>query len=107
MESLTILWQGTGIAQLSPEQAIMIVIGLGLLYLAISHKFEPLLLVPIGFGGILANIPGVDIAVGEGVLAQFYNMGIGDFFVNRHVAGKCVGTIFGNNIFRPIKMGSY
>ena len=77
MESLTILWQGTGIAQLSPEQAIMIVIGLGLLYLAISHKFEPLLLVPIGFGGILANIPGVDIAVGEGVLAQFYNMGIG------------------------------
>ena len=54
----------------------MIAIGLGLLYLAIARKFEPLLLVPIGFGGILANIPGVDIAVGEGVLAQFYNMGI-------------------------------
>ena len=54
----------------------MIVIGLGLLYLAIAKKFEPLLLLPIGFGGILANIPGVDIAVGEGVLAQFYNMGI-------------------------------
>ena len=54
----------------------MIAIGLGLLYLAIARKFEPLLLVPIGFGGILANIPGVDIAVAEGVLAQFYNMGI-------------------------------
>ena len=76
MESLSILWQGTGIAQLSPDQAVMIAIGLGLLYLAIARKFEPLLLVPIGFGGILANIPGVDIAVGEGVLAQFYNMGI-------------------------------
>ncbi|MBL6691230.1 MAG: sodium ion-translocating decarboxylase subunit beta [Pseudomonadales bacterium] len=54
----------------------MILIGLGLLYLAIAKKFEPLLLVPIGFGGILANIPGVDIAVGDGVLHQFYMMGI-------------------------------
>ena len=61
---------------MKPEQVVMIAIGMGLLYLAIARKFEPLLLVPIGFGGILANIPGVDIAVGEGVLAQFYNMGI-------------------------------
>ena len=76
MDQLTILWQGTGIAQLSVDQAVMIVIGLGLLYLAIARKFEPLLLVPIGFGGILANIPGVDIAVGDGVLAQFYHIGI-------------------------------
>ena len=76
MEQLIQLWQGTGIVQLSVDQAIMILIGLGLLYLAIARGFEPLLLVPIGFGGILANIPGVDIAVGEGVLAQFYNMGI-------------------------------
>ena len=76
MEQLTALWLGTGVAQMTIEQAVMIVIGLGLLYLAIAKKFEPLLLLPIGFGGILANIPGVDIAVGEGVLAQFYNMGI-------------------------------
>ena len=76
MEQLTALWLGTGVAQLKLDQAAMVVIGLGLLYLAIAKKFEPLLLVPIGFGGILANIPGVDIAVGEGVLAQFYNMGI-------------------------------
>ena len=76
MEQLTALWLGTGVAQMTIEQAVMIVIGLGLLYLAIAKKFEPLLLLPIGFGGILANIPGVDIVVGEGVLAQFYNMGI-------------------------------
>ena len=76
MEQLTALWLATGVAQLTLDQAVMILIGLGLLYLAIAKKFEPLLLVPIGFGGILANIPGVDIAVGEGVLAQFYNMGI-------------------------------
>jgi oxaloacetate decarboxylase beta subunit len=47
-----------------------------LLYLAISKKFEPLLLLPIGFGGILANIPGVDIATEAGILAQFYHMGL-------------------------------
>ena len=48
----------------------------GMLYLGIGKQYEPLLLVPIGFGGILSNIPGVDIAVGEGVLHQFYVMGI-------------------------------
>lgn len=58
------------------KQFAMILVGLLLLYLAISKKFEPLLLVPIGFGGILANIPGVDIAVGDGVLHQFYAFGI-------------------------------
>ena len=67
MEQLEKLWLSTGIYQLQFDQAAMIVIGLLLLYLAIVRKFEPLLLVPIGFGGILANIPGVDIAVGEGV----------------------------------------
>lgn len=76
MEQLLELWQSTGIHQLQAGQFVMILIGLVLLYLAISRKFEPLLLVPIGFGGILANIPGVDIALSEGVLAQFYMMGI-------------------------------
>ena len=76
MEQLIELWQGTGIAQLSLDQGVMLLVGLGLLYLAIAKGFEPLLLVPIGFGGILANIPGVDIAVGNGVLHQFYAMGI-------------------------------
>lgn len=76
MEQLIQLWQGTGVAQLNLNQAIMIFVCFGLLYLAIAKGFEPLLLVPIGFGGLLANIPGVDIAVGEGVLHQFYVMGI-------------------------------
>ena len=77
MGDIADLWQGTGISQISLEQASMILVGLGLLFLAIVKKFEPLLLVPIGFGGILANIPGVDIASGAGVLAQFYDIGIG------------------------------
>ncbi|MFT5099947.1 MAG: sodium ion-translocating decarboxylase beta subunit, partial [Planctomycetaceae bacterium] len=73
---LLLLWHSTGIYQLQLGQFAMIVIGLLLLYLAINRGFEPLLLVPIGFGGILSNIPGVDIAVGQGVLHQFYAMGI-------------------------------
>ncbi|MGB1189924.1 MAG: sodium ion-translocating decarboxylase subunit beta [Pseudomonadales bacterium] len=76
MDQLMQLWQGTGLYQILPSQLAMICIGLGLLYLAIVRGFEPLLLVPIGFGGILANIPGVDIAVGNGILYQFYSLGI-------------------------------
>lgn len=77
MEQLFELWRGTGIYQMQLDQLVMLGIGLLLLYLAIARGFEPLLLVPIGFGGILSNIPGVDIAVGDGVLHQFYIMGIG------------------------------
>ncbi len=70
------LWNATGLSQIVLPQAVMIVVGLVLLYLAIRKGFEPLLLVPIGFGGILANIPGVDIAVGEGILHQFSEFGL-------------------------------
>ena len=76
MNQLWNFWQSTGMYQLSLDQFIMIIIGLLLLYLAIIKQFEPLLLIPIGFGGILSNIPGVDIAVGNGVLAQFSSMGL-------------------------------
>ena len=41
----------------------MIVVGLLLLYLAINKKFEPLLLLPIGFGAILTNIPEIGLAL--------------------------------------------
>tara|TARA_Y100001970_G_scaffold207220_1_gene252426 strand:+ start:1 stop:1131 length:1131 start_codon:yes stop_codon:yes gene_type:complete len=76
MNQLWTFWQSTGIYLLTLDQLIMILIGLLLLYLAIIKQFEPLLLIPIGFGGILSNIPGVDIAVGNGVLAQFSAMGL-------------------------------
>ena len=63
MEKLVTLWYGSGAYNLTPGQAVMIVVGLVLLYLAIGKKFEPLLLVPIGFGGILANIPEAGLAL--------------------------------------------
>jgi oxaloacetate decarboxylase beta subunit len=76
MNRLMEMWQTTGIVQITLPQFSMIIIGLLLLYLAIKKGFEPLLLIPIGFGGILSNIPGVDIAVGDGILHQFYMMGL-------------------------------
>lgn len=76
MSRLLELWQTTGIVQMTIPQFVMILVGLLLLYLAIKKGFEPLLLIPIGFGGILANIPGADMAVGTGILHQFYEMGI-------------------------------
>ncbi|MFD1218069.1 MULTISPECIES: sodium ion-translocating decarboxylase subunit beta [Microbulbifer] len=71
-------------------QFVMIVVGLLLLFLAIRKNFEPLLLVPIGFGGILANIPGANLAVpaveaamysgDAGVLAQIaQSLGLSGF----------------------------
>lgn len=55
---------------------IMILITFLLFYLAIKKGYEPLLLIPIGFGGLLANIPVADIAGPHGFLGVIYNMGI-------------------------------
>ncbi len=52
-----------GIFNISSGQAIMIVVGLLLIYLAISKKFEPLLLLPIGFGSLLTNIPEIGLSM--------------------------------------------
>ncbi|MDY6891379.1 MAG: sodium ion-translocating decarboxylase subunit beta [Pseudomonadota bacterium] len=62
MENLIALWQASGLYNVSLGQLTMIVVGLVLLFLAIRKNFEPLLLVPIGFGGILANIPEAGLA---------------------------------------------
>ena len=51
-----------GFFYITQGQVIMLFVGLILLYLAINKKFEPLLLVPIGFGTILSNIPEIGLA---------------------------------------------
>ena len=70
------LWHATGIANFTAGQAVMMPLCLVLLYLGIKRGFEPLLLVPISFGGILANIPAADIAGPDGFLGILYNMGV-------------------------------
>ncbi len=57
-------------------QFVMILVGCLLIYLAIVKGFEPLLLLPIGFGGILANIPLAGIAQEGGMLKTIYQFGI-------------------------------
>lgn len=87
MNQFSSLWQDTGIYQMVPGQVGMIAVGLFLLFLAIRKGFEPLLLLPIGFGTILVNIPGagfMDAPVMEaghlispgGFLYYIYSVGI-------------------------------
>jgi len=65
-----------GVSAITPGQVVMLFVGALLIYLAVSKKYEPNLLLPIGFGTILANIP-LSSAVGdEGVLTTFFEAGI-------------------------------
>jgi oxaloacetate decarboxylase beta subunit len=76
MDLIRQIWIESGIYQISGGQIAMILVCLLLLYLGIVKKFEPLLLVTIGFGGLLSNIPGVEIATGDGLLHLTYIVGI-------------------------------
>ncbi len=58
------------------QNLVMIGVGLTLIYLAITKKYEPLLLLPIGFGAILANLPLTGITEGEGFLALLREAGV-------------------------------
>jgi carboxybiotin decarboxylase len=65
-----------GLSNLDPGHVIMILIGSLLLYLGIGKGYEPLLLVPIGFGAILVNIPLSGLMEKDGVLRFFYDTGV-------------------------------
>ncbi len=80
------LWHSTGIRELIVQtgndwtlgwgRLVMMLVGLVLLYLAIFKKFEPLLLVPIGFGAIMTNIPLAGLSGPDGILGILYGFGI-------------------------------
>jgi len=82
MDTLLTLWLSTGVANFDWKVLLMLSVGLGLIYLAVARKFEPLLLLPIGFGAVLANVPLAGIAlpgpIGEvgGILFYLYEMGV-------------------------------
>jgi len=65
-----------GIVNLTAGHVIMLLIASALLYLGIKKGYEPLLLVPIGFGAILVNIPLADMMGKEGFLRFFYDAGV-------------------------------
>lgn len=62
MDKLNLLFSQSGFANLTAQQFVMILIGLVLIFLAIRKRWEPLLLLPIGFGAILVNIPEAGLA---------------------------------------------
>ena len=69
--------QSMGVLALTPGMIVMWLIGITLIYLAITRQYEPLLLLPIGFGIIAANLPLAHLmAPGEGLLWRFYHYGI-------------------------------
>lgn len=76
MDSLNKLWLSTGLANFESGQVIMMIVGCLLLYLAIARKFEPLLLLPMGFGAILTNIPLAGFSEVGGLLHFIYYAGI-------------------------------
>ncbi|MGA8849960.1 MAG: sodium ion-translocating decarboxylase subunit beta [Dehalococcoidia bacterium] len=67
-----------GFASLTWQSAIMILLGCVLLYLGIARKFEPLLLIPIGFGIILGNLPLAGLSAYDkgGIINLLYTSGI-------------------------------
>lgn len=69
-QNLTTFWQFTGFANAQPEHFVMLLIGMLFIFLAIKYEFEPLLLIPIGFGMLIGNIP-----FKEGFLTGIYEEG--------------------------------
>lgn len=89
MRALVSVWTDSGFSNLTWENCVMILVGLVLLYLAIAKDYEPLLLLPIAFGCIMANFPntgfetdmGVMMAIGFGIKYEIFPplifMGVG------------------------------
>ncbi|MBU2113792.1 MAG: sodium ion-translocating decarboxylase subunit beta [Gammaproteobacteria bacterium] len=77
MDAVTTLIASTGLMNFSAGQVVMMLVGFLLLYLAIARGFEPLLLLPIGFGAILTNIPLAGMGEPGGLLYMIYEVGIG------------------------------
>ena len=65
-----------GLTHFTFGNAVMLAIGAVLVYLAIAKEYEPVLLLPIGFGCILANIPLAGMTASEGMMGVLYNAGI-------------------------------
>ena len=89
MRALVSVWTDSGFSNLTWENCVMILVGLVLLYLSIVKEYEPLLLLPIAFGCIMANFPntgfndemGVMMAIGFGIKYEIFPplifMGVG------------------------------
>ncbi|MBF0182847.1 MAG: sodium ion-translocating decarboxylase subunit beta [Magnetococcales bacterium] len=78
MESLSLFWQNTGIAQVTFGSLLMVGLGTLLLVVAIRQGLETIFLFSLGFAAILANMPGSTLADPGGMLYTLYEVGIRD-----------------------------
>ena len=76
IDSLVQISHASSLYALTWQQLVMMIVCLFLLWLGIKKQFEPLLLVPIAFGGLLSNIPVADMAAAGNFLGIIYNFGI-------------------------------
>lgn len=76
MDAVSTLIASTGLVNFTAGQVVMMLVGFLLLYLAIARGFEPLLLLPIGFGAVLTNIPLAGMGDPGGLLYMVYETGI-------------------------------
>jgi len=104
MDVFTQLFNQSGFYNISLSNIVMFLIAGILIYLAIKKEYEPLLLIPIGFGAILANLPGADMgSYGEGLLNFIYRNGIKTEFLPPMIfLGVGVLTDFRPLLARPI-----
>ena len=86
--SLIEFFSTLGIFSISLGQSLMLLVGLLLLYLAINKKFEPLLLLPIGFGALLTNIPEIGLSMSP-IEKLIYENNISEI-------NQIIATYFGN-----------
>lgn len=69
-ENLQLFLTYTGVYNATPGHLIMILVGLLFIFLAIKYEFEPMLLIPIGFGILIGNIPFKDAGLQVGIYEQ-------------------------------------
>jgi len=91
-----------GLSGLTWQRLMMMAVGGVLIWLAVKHQYEPLLLLPIGFGCILANIPGTGLLEEGGLLRILYDAGIGsELFPSLIFIGIGAMTDFGPLLENP------
>lgn len=101
---LRTLYESTAFSAMSLGNLLMIGVGLGLLYLSIAKGFEPLLLLPLGFGAVLANLPLTGI-MEKGGLLHFLYFGVeSEIFPPLIFLGVGAMTDFGPMIANPWTM---
>lgn len=101
MEILTDFWSSTGFGLANYGHYIMLAISLVLLYLAIAKGFEPLLLTPIAFGMLLANLPGANL-MKEPIVEILKDPMTGEFISKTKEYG---GLLY--YLYQGVKLGIY